>query len=253
MSRALLLVRHLTKRAEAAPKRVPKAKPPQNYILFDQFPRAPEAITNASFQELCDMIGTKLPKPKPSDNFVDFTIPDKYIKSKAANEITDKDRRLLQELDNFVKSTDEDQIAQAQYNLIKLYYDKETDSYKPLPDHSLKKLLLGLLKLNPSLDDIDDEYLWRIIPREKMFGVRPFELLGLFKEWEQKMLAKSKEEDAALQQGVREARELVATLNKSSFFRKQGSRKKVDRKLVRKYKQLKREGKITDFEDDDDL
>lgn len=253
MSRTLLIpTRQLSKKAatKALPKRVNAPIVPSAPAAAVALKSAPDHIRNALLEELYELMGSALPQQKPKDHYVDFIVPDKYIKLKVADIPTEKDHRIMAELDKFMTTTDEDQLVQAQYNLIKLYYDKDTDLYQPLPAHYLKKLLLGLVSLNPALENIDDEYLWHLFPKEKQFGVRPFQTEGLFKEWEQQMLEKHKKEATAKEKTALETRELMSQFAKTRFFRKSGLRKKLDRKLVKKYKKLRNSQPEEDEEDE---
>lgn len=239
----------------------PVVKP--NYISFADFPKVPESILQASTKDLYSSIGQKLDNEesnlnssKQPETFVDFAIPEKYLKSKIRQQITDKDRAIVEELDNFSKSEDEKELAQSQLKLIKLYYDQDTNSFQPLPEHSLKKTLSGMLNLNPNLDDIDDEYLWKLIPKDKIFGVPPFEQkieVNGFKKWETEKLKHLKLENSNRDSNIKEFKEFEKQFTKTkSFFKKIGSRKRVDHKLIRKYKKLKQEGKIPSNLNDND-
>lgn len=241
MSRTLISTRQLTKKAAAKviPKPANPAIVPNVAAASVALKAAPDHIRNALLEELYELMGSTIPQQKPENHYVDFIVPDKYIKLKVADIPTEKDHRIMAELDKFMTTHDEDQLVQAQYNLIKLYYDKDTDLYQPLPAHYLKKLLLGLVSLNPALENIDDEYLWNLFPKDKQFGVRPFQTEGLFKDWEQQMLEKTKKEATAKEKTALETRELMSQFAKTRFFRKLGLRKKLDRKLVKKYKKLR--------------
>ncbi|CUM66437.1 uncharacterized protein PRCAT00004101001 [Priceomyces carsonii] len=235
---------------------------PSKFISFKDFPKAPQEILDQSLEQLYTSINLKpwvntntvsepseeeILKKKP-ENFVDFTIPDKFLKSKANEEITSRDRALVEELDNFLKADDVNEVLPSQLNLIKLYYDQNTNSFQPYPEHTLKRSLLGMINLNPCLNDIDDKYLWKLFPEHKLFGVPPFEEGSHgFKKWEREMLEKEKEAKIAKEDDQRELTEFESALkNSKSFFTKpkKGSRRKLDRKLLKKYKKLKEEGKI---------
>lgn len=117
-----------------------------------------------------------------------------------------------------------------------------------MPEHTLKKSLLGMINLNPSLDEIDDEYLWKILPKGKLFGLPPFESKispDGFKNWEKEMLERKHKENSARAIDAKEFNDFQSQLTDSkSFYAKTGARRKLNRKLVKKYKQLKEEGKI---------
>lgn len=246
------------------------------YIPLKNFPTAPQSLLDLSLDELYQSINLKPVSDygiandenstKDKDNtqekttFVDFSIPDKYLKSQVKDQVTAKDKAIVEELDNFIKSDDEADLTLSQLNMIKLYYDQESNSYQPLPEHTLKKSLLGMINLNPALVDIDDEFLWNIIPRDKLFGKPPFEMnMGpnAFKDWEKQMLEKERKERDAKEIDEKEYKEFEISLNKAkSFFKKSGGRKKLDKQLMKQYKRLKKEGKIPkdfnlNFNDDD--
>lgn len=236
------------------------------YIPFKDFPKAPESILKQTAEELFSNINMK-PTAQMSgatDNFVDFSIPDKYLKSQIKDEVTEKDKALVEELDNFLKSNDQLEQAQSQLNFIKLYYDQDTNLYQPLPEHTLKKSLSGMINLNPSLNDIDDEYLWNLIPKDKTFGSPPFEqsiAKDGFKKWEKVQLQKHKTEIKEEEINNKEFEDFKQLLHNSKTFFKVNSsgRRKLDRKLLKRYKQLKQQGKIPKdfnlikFNDDNDL
>lgn len=221
------------------------------YISFKDFPKAPESILKQSAEELFSNIDIKptVQTTGTNDNFVDFSIPDKYLKSQIKEEVTEKDKALVEELDNFLKSNDQLEQAQSQLNFIKLYYDQDTNLYQPLPEHTLKKSLSGMINLNPSLDDIDDEYLWKLIPKDKTFGSPPFEqslCKDGFKQWEKVQLQKHKTEMKEEEINNKEFEDFKQSLHNSKTFFKVNStgRRKLDRKLLKRYKQLKQQGKV---------
>lgn len=236
------------------------------YIPFKDFPKAPESILKQTAEELFSNINMKpvSEPPQNKDNFIDFSIPDKYLKSKAKDEITEKDKALVEELDNFIRSNDQLEQALSQLNFIKLYYDQDSNLYQPLPEHTLKKSLSGMINLNPSLNDIDDEYLWNLIPKDKTFGIPPFEASITkdgFKKWEQTQLQKRKSEMKDEEINNKEFEDFKLLLHNSKTFFKVNSngRRKLDRKLLKRYKKLKQEGKIpkefnlVKFNDDNEL
>lgn len=254
---------HLGSQHNSAPPSLTKRK--KKYIPFADFPKVPENILKQTDEELFSNVNME-PTNNSSgaeDNFINFRIPDKYLKTKAKDEITEKDKALVEELDNFLKSNDVLEQSQSQLNFIKLYYDQDTNLYQPLPEHTLKKSLSGMINLNPSLDDIDDEYLWKLIPKDKTFGIPPFEQSITkhgFKNWEQIQLKKQEKEMKNQEINNKEFEEFKVLLHNSKTFFKVHSngRRKLDRKLLRKYKQLKQQGKIPKdfdlikFNDDND-
>lgn len=235
----------------------PQGPAPQ-YILLSNMPKVPESILKKPAADLCKEYGISLDPFGNKDGslslekVVDFVIPDKFLKSKIREQITDKDRAMLDELERFLKYDDEKDIYKSQLTLTKLYFDLTTNSYQMLPEHPLKKSLSGLVSLNPHLEDVEDEYLWDLIPQEDLFGRPPFEEkfdINGFKKWEEKELEKLSAEE----KHKKEYEDFKLLLHKNgSFYKTVGGRTKLDRKLVRQYKKLKLEGKVPSNDDDDE-
>lgn len=230
------------------------------FVPVDKFPKAPDHIVNMSTDDLLNQHNIQFGAPpeqeKTKGRYVDFTIPDRYLKSVRSKEITPKDKAMVDELETLIRTDDEYQIAQSQYNLIKLYYDQDSDSYHPMPEHALKKSLSGMINLNPSMSDIEDDYLWQLFPKGSLFGVPPFEKAQNFKQWEQEMLQKQKKTQVQEQHDLQEYNQFKLLLNDSkTFFRKpaNSNRKKLDRKLLKEYKKMKTKGKIPKDDDDETL
>lgn len=245
---------------KSKPKKDTKASEPREYIPLGQFPKAPESVINQLLKQLYEGMGMEAPAqddvPPGEQKLINFEIPDKYLKSQIRAQITDKDRAVVEEIDNLARANDEKEINQLHMSVLKLYYDEDTNSFQPVPEHALKKSLSGMINLNPHMDDIDDEYLWELFPKNGFFGTPPFETspgrLDGFKTWEQEQLAKLQKKQKVKQDHQREYHEFQLMLNNSkSFFQKplrQGGRKKLDRQLLKKYKLLKKDGKLPDDE-----
>lgn len=235
------------------------------YIPFKNFPKAPDYIMSQSLDSLYKSIDHKPSnleingkKQSSSEKFVEFAIPDKYSKTKIKEQITEKDKAVVDEINSLSRSNDEKEINQLHMNVLKLYYDEDSNTYQPLPEHSLKKSLSGMINLNPHMEDIDDEYLWNLFPKSSSFGKPPFESkndnISSFKVWEKVQLEKLKKEQLIKEGNEKEFKEFENLLqNLKTFFRKlntnttnttSGGRRKLDRKLLKKYKKLKSEGKI---------
>ncbi|ODV81510.1 uncharacterized protein CANTADRAFT_24426 [Suhomyces tanzawaensis NRRL Y-17324] len=225
---------------------------PNTYIPFSKFPKVPESILSQSLEDLYSSMNLKYnPDAEQQPRYVDFAIPDKFIKPKTKDLITEKDRALVSELDKFSKSEEDEEANQTQLKLIKLYYDQDTNTLQPMPEHALKKSLLGMINMNNTLNDIEDDYLWELFPRDKLFGIPPFETsnggINGFKKWEKDMLEKEKKEQDLKDEDIRQYKDFEQSLSDTKSFYKKvagGTRKKVDRKLVKRYKKLKEEGKI---------
>ncbi|KAK6200483.1 uncharacterized protein RJT21DRAFT_44324 [Scheffersomyces amazonensis] len=238
------------------------SNPAASYIPYSQFPKPPASILSKSLQDLYtdmnleslnDSITTDISNSTSKDNsetkIKQFEIPDKYLKSKMIEQITRKDRQIVDEIDSLLDMDNELEIAQSQLRIIKLYYDQDTESFQPIPEHPFRKSLSGMLNLNPAMDNIDDEYLWQLFPKNKLFGSLP-------SDPEQELKKKLEQETKAKQeQNDKEYLEWKKSLaNSKSIYVKAGSRRKVDRKSARKFKKLEREGKLPkpqDFDDND--
>lgn len=223
------------------------------YISFKDFPKAPESVLNLSMDELFSNIYLKPysdgSSRKKEGRFVDFQIPDKYLVSQRRDDITAKDKAVVEELDRLSKSDEDPELQQMYLSMIKLYYDQETNMYQPEREHILKRSLSGMIKLNPSLEDISNAYLWKIIPKEKSFGVPPYESRikkDGFKKWEKEQLQRHQEElkrNESVNKEFEEFKKQLMTF-KTFFKVRSDGRRKLDRKLLKKYKKLKQQGKI---------
>ncbi|KAK6460695.1 hypothetical protein DFJ63DRAFT_320837 [Scheffersomyces coipomensis] len=166
-----------------------------------------------------------------------FEIPDLYLKSKMDGLVTDIDRQIVDEIDNILELDNDVEIAQSQMKIVKLYYDQESNKLKEVPVHSFKTSLSGMINLNPAMDEIDDDYLWQIFPRGKLFGSLPSDTHEEIKMKEEE-IQKAKENNE-------EFIEWKESLTDSkSLYVKAGSRRKVDRKSARNFKKLDKEDKI---------
>lgn len=219
------------------------------YISFKDFPKAPESILMQSTEELFSNINME-PRNKNKeirdDRLVDFKIPEKYLTVPAADNITEKDRLVAEEINNLLKS--EEGVDLSSLNLVRWYYEQENNQLQSLPEHPLKKSLSGMINLNPILNNISDQYLWELFPRGRSFGVPPFEpeiSKNGFKNWEKSQLDELKKKENKFQTDD-EIADFKALWHKSRTFYKASpnGRRKLDRKLLRKYKKLKQAGKL---------
>lgn len=227
--------------------------PNVHYIPFSKFPRAPEHV----FGDGDDAFITatiKEPAPKKS-TFVDFEIPNKFIKSRVSisDKLLEKERGIIDALNDFARADTQEDMEKFKLRFVKYYYDPDTDTYQPLPEHDLKKSISGMINMNLQFQDIDDEYLWEVFPKDKLFGVPPFELeIHGFKQWEQNRIVQKNEKDKAQALNDQEFREFQLSLTDSkSVYVKSGSRKKINRKLVKKYKELKERGIVPERDEED--
>ncbi|CAH6722688.1 hypothetical protein CLIB1444_10S04126 [[Candida] jaroonii] len=217
-----------------------------NFIPFDKFPKIPSEFEKFSTNELYEKIYMK----PINNNLINFEIPQEYSKIFIKSQLTPKDKALIEQLDSFMTSNDENERAQNQINMMKLYYDKDSFNYKSVPEHSLKKSLSGMINLNPHLDDIDDEYLWELIPQDKLFGKPFFEKKDNsekdFKNWEISMINKNEKLINEIKSDNDEINNFIAKFNENnkSFYKKVNGRFKLNRELYRDYKTLKQKGKL---------
>ena len=221
----------------------------KKYISFKDFPKAPESVLMQSTEELFSNINME-PKNKikevRNDRLVDFTIPEKYLTAPTADNITEKDRLVAEEINNLLKS--DEGVDLSSLNLVRWYYEQENNQLQSLPEHPLKKSLSGMINLNPILNNISDQYLWELFPRGKSFGVPPFEpeiTKNGFKNWEKSQLDEIRKIENKYQTDD-EIADFKALWHKSRTFYKAtpNGRRKLDRKLLRKYKKLKQAGKL---------
>ncbi|EGW31237.1 uncharacterized protein SPAPADRAFT_51266 [Spathaspora passalidarum NRRL Y-27907] len=230
------------------------AAPPPTSVQpthYKQLPKLPETISNLAISDLYKSVGldpptTSVSTPSPT-TFVDFKIPDKYIKSlrdkpKDEKDFDDKERNIVTILESIARGETKDESG----NLPMLSIDIDNDVFILDPrqrPHPLKSSISGMLELNPGLNDIDDEYLWDNLP---MDGLPPYQKTPLgFKEWELEQIEKKKMEKLKSEEYDRKYAKLKAALaNPKAFYKKVGGRTKVDRKLLKQYLKLKEEGKI---------
>lgn len=231
----------------AKPKALKSSGPvSNNYIPFKKFPQIPKEFQLKTTDELYESIYLK-PMETSRPNLINFQIPQQYSKEFIKSQLTNKDRAMIDQLDTFMNSQDENEMLQSQLNLIKLYYDKDSFNYKLLPEHPLKKSLSGMINLNPNMDDIDDEYLWNLIPQDKLFGQRFFETEEdkLFKQWEAKIIEKNNQLNESIKLNEMEINKFLKLFNEhKTFLVKKNGRFKLNKQLLKNYKHLKAKGNL---------
>lgn len=232
----------------------PKISPAVLYIPTSKFPSAPDHIMNMSTDQLYESTNTKIPVKKP--NAVNFEIPKNFSKQYQNSLLTQRDFAMLKQLEIMMNTDDEKVILESQIILGNLYSDKDTfASY--IPEHPLKKSLSGMINLNPHLNDIDDEYLWDLIPPNKLFGEKFYEEEGSFKEWEKDMLEEKTRLLDHLKVHEVEISDFLQKYGKNkSFLTKKNRRYKLNKSLIKAYKELKSKNlhiKKLDGKKDDDL
>ena len=194
----------------------------------------------------------KLPKhleAKEEPVGVDLEIPMKYIMNVKPVEVapTKETRTFVDEINKTMKQSDNDKKLISISNMIAQFMDPDPNKMFTVSEHPLKRSLSGISKMNPGLNKIKDEYLWNIIPEENMFGVPPYqkdEPLG-FEKWEKNFIEEKEKNRLQKETDQKEYEKFLVDLNASeSFVSSKGTRKKIDRKLLKKYKKLKKDGKL---------
>lgn len=197
----------------------------------------------------------KLPKHLEADVKpvgVNFEIPDNFIKKAKPTEprTTKETRDSVDKIDHAIKHPDNDKALMGIANTIAHFIDPDPNKMYPSTEHPIRKTFSGMSKINPALDKISDEYLWSILPTQSMFGVPPYQKddpLG-FEKWEQKFIEEEEQKRKQEETDEKEYEQFMADLNASeSFVSSKGTRKKVDRKLLKKYKKMKKDGKLPNF------
>lgn len=231
------------------------------HLSIQSFPKAPASVQNLSREELFAKVNHK-PLEPTTTRVVDFQIPHKYMKSKAKKIENKKNQAILDEIDNFTSSSDKEFLEELSKRIDRLITESSLFEFRrTYPEHPLKRSITGLMPMNPEFDDIDDEFLWKLIPNNKLYGVPPYEpklVPNGFKIWETKELEKLKVQKEKDLLNAKKYNDYIYQFNKQekSHMKISGSRKKLDRKLLKQYRELQKEGiipKNDKIDDDDDL
>lgn len=124
-------------------------------------------------------------------------------------------------------------------------------SFSQNPEHPMKKSITGMFDLNPKLNEVSDELLWKLCPQGNMFGNAPFDGESSFnsvKLYEEKINKDLHDQFESTQAHAKEIKEFETDLYSSKSFvrtkttktakspaEKSGGRKKLDRALLKKY------------------
>ncbi|EMG45347.1 hypothetical protein SBY92_001014 [Candida maltosa Xu316] len=231
-------------KTKANTKNIPNEIPtvqPRKFLPLSALPQLPEELR---------------PQEKPKG--VDFSIPKKYLKTSIPAEVSKSDRKITMEIvknaDRFAKEQKDETLKQLASEIQK-YVEFDPTRGPSISEHPLKRTLSGIGKLNPGFDNIKDEYLWELFPRGKTFGVPPFQQDSAFgfKEWEEELIKQREKEEPEIQAAKKNLEEYRKEYLASgeSFYIVKGGRKKVNKKLLKKYIELKRKG-TTKLRHDDD-
>lgn len=238
------------------------------YISFDDFPKLPKEIRNASDGLLnqvrlnrkfypsgndpeAESTGTgsgsvsvsAVESPKLESKNIpyhDFSIPSQHLRGYHP-QVMEADR-LLNELNDFSAVFEFSELNQP-----------------PHAEHPLKRSWSKMIPINPGLHSISNEYLWELAPQGKIFQSPPFDshtyTIDGFKDWEEKMKYKAKVEFEKDFNEQAETNQAIKEFNKNKSFISSttgGGRKKLNRKLVKTFKKLKNEGKLGKKDENDD-
>lgn len=134
-------------------------------------------------------------------------------------------------------------------------------SFSQNSEHPLKRSITGMFDLNPKLNEVRDELLWKLCPQGNMYGNAPFDGETSFdslKLYEDKINKSLSNEFESTQAQAKEMKEFENDLYSSkSFVRtkatkavqdpsgKSGGRKKLDRALLKKYIKYSEDGDKT--------
>lgn len=243
-------------------------RPPQ-YLPTSALPQMPEHLQEQSLESIYESLGQKhildrINQPKG----IDLIIPPEFIKPPQPPKRhvrPEKTKDLDKKIKNFMAGERDDRSLIHLGKEISAHMEPDHNEIYPILEHPLKKSLSGLKVLNPAMNKIKDQFLWDVMPEEKLAFVPPYQVddeLG-FKQWEQNLIAereKVKKEQDLIMKELQEFEKLMG--DSKSFFGNgttdsqkndsntsdatgaKGSRRKLNRKLLKKYKKLKDEGKI---------
>ncbi|KAF5212907.1 hypothetical protein E0198_000419 [Clavispora lusitaniae] len=226
----------------------------QCYIPFDKLPKPPKEITDMPLDKFYAKVYMRdlpeRPEITPSNTFsYKFEIPSQFIRPK----------RLDQETPNQKSS------FEPAHNILDFKIDYDNSGLMKAPDHPLKESITGMFVSNPLMNNIDNDFLWDLYPKGKIFGHAPFggnPNFDGFREWEKGENAKVKQKELQFEAKLQEMKEFNETLNETkSFYRKTapevekaepssskvetkkaGGRRKLDRSLLKQYRKYKKEG-----------
>lgn len=239
---------------------------PSQYLPTSALPQMPEHLQEQSLESIYESLGQRhildrINQPKG----IDLVIPPEFIKPPQPPKRhvrPEKTKDLDKKIKNFIAGEHDDRSLIYLGKEISAHMEPDHNEIYPILEHPLKKSLSGLKTLNPAMNKIKDQFLWDVMPEEKLAFVPPYQAdnpLG-FKQWEKELIAEQekvkKEQDLILKE-LQEFEKLMG--DSKSFFgknqngsksddvtdsRAKGNRRKLNRKLLKKYKKLKDEGKI---------
>lgn len=125
--------------------------------------------------------------------------------------------------------------------MIKLFYDKKSDSFYPILFHPLKKTILGMITINHEIQHFSDSKLWNLIPDSILYGLpqpndqNTIERIEL-KNTESNILTQNSNVFSKLELESLNFKKEYSKSN--SFYKVVGSRRKPNRKLITQFFKL---------------
>lgn len=229
------------------------------YLPMSELPKPPREITDMPLDQLYRKVYLRddpdKPVITPSNVFAyKFEIPEQFVKT---------------------KTNQHSSSFEPAHNIVEFRSGADSSSMLQALDHPLKESITGMFISNPSMVSIDNDFLWDLYPKGKVFDNAPFggdPSFNGFKNWEKAENDKFQEKEARFESKLNELKEFDQTLNESkSFYRKPtsvaaekktaaatqssdktGGRRKLDRGLLKQYRKYKKEGWLRRRQDRDD-
>lgn len=235
----------------------------KHYIPFDKLPKPPKEITDMSLDKFYAKVYMRdlpeRPEITPSNQFIyNFEVPSQFVRARKPDQ-----------------KQNENHSFEPAHNILEFKVEYDNNNMLRSPEHPLKESITGMFVSNPLMSTFDNDYLWDMYPRGKVFGNVPFggdSSFNGFKNWEKGENEKAKEKGDHFESKLQEMKEFNLTLNETnSFYRKSaassptktsktetkkaGGRRKLDRGLLKQYRKYKKEGwlrrKLSDEDEDD--
>ncbi|KAI5953138.1 hypothetical protein KGF54_002509 [Candida jiufengensis] len=249
------------KKSNEVASTAPTTKPLNTITNFNtipyitELPKIPSHQQTKSFEEIFKELGQSnifQEQIKPATKGINLIIPKEFIKPEIQTpprHKLEKSKDLDKKIKNFIISNQTTtEQKEKDKNLIML--GKEISSQME-PDqneiysylqHPIKKSLSGLKILNPGLQNINDNYLWDIIPEDKLVCTPPYQTddpLG-FKKFNENFIQNQTKEASEKDSILKEVQEFEKLMgNSTTFIQNNGSRRKLNRKLLKNFKKLK--------------
>ncbi|RCK67143.1 hypothetical protein Cantr_02272 [Candida viswanathii] len=216
--------------------------PTEVYIPLSAMPQLPEYL---------------VPKPEPRPTTIDLQIPQHFIKKPPppVTEPTPESREAIDKISDALKRYNDDMAMRKMAEAIAVFIDSDFTTSSRLEVHPIKRTASGMIPMNRALDNIEDDYLRECLGDTNTFARPPYQQndpLG-FAKWEKEFVAEREKQLLKKEENDKEYQMFVSDYCRSgNFVTSRGGRTKVNRKLLKKFKQLKKDGKLPDEDDDKD-